>query len=142
MKHDPFLPVYRQDIATPALHQLADALPDAPPSGPGADAVDALRTTLLALVRRDGRDLTARQLTVFMTVYLDTQVHTVGSMAELLNVSRPGVTRILDRLGMFDLVAREEDRHDRRRVLIRRTDPGRRFLHELEDIALGSRRRD
>jgi DNA-binding MarR family transcriptional regulator len=104
-----------------------------------ADAIATLRATLLALVRRDGRDLTARQLTVFMTVYLDDQVHTVGSMADLLGVSRPGVTRILDRLGKFDLVARQEDRDDRRRVLIRRTDRGALFQHELEDIAAASR---
>jgi DNA-binding MarR family transcriptional regulator len=104
-----------------------------------ADAIATLRATLLALVRRDGRDLTARQLTVFITVYLDAQVHTVGSMAELLTVSRPGVTRILDRLAGFGLVARQQDRDDRRRVLIRRTDRGTRFLHELADIAVHSR---
>lgn len=97
-----------------------------------------LYTTLLALVRRDGRDLTARQLTAFMTVYLDVHVHTVSSMADVLNVSRPGVTRILDRLAEYDLVAREEDRDDRRRVLIRRTNRGVAFLREIEEVARGS----
>ena len=132
MKHNAHLPAM--------LHLVAGDLLAEPYGRPGTDAVDTLRATLLALVRRDGRDLTARQLTVFITVYLDTQVHTVGSMAELLNVSRPGVTRILDRLGKFGLVARQEDRSDRRRVLIRRTDRGVRFLRELEDIAAGSLR--
>ena len=125
----------RHDSALAGLRPLAGNLLTEPYGGPGSDAVDTLRATLLALVRRDGRDLTARQLTVFITVYRDTQVHTVGSMAELLNVSRPGVTRILDRLSKFCLVARQEDRDDRRRVLIRRTDRGVRFLRELEDIA-------
>jgi DNA-binding MarR family transcriptional regulator len=134
MKHDQsmssLLSVRRHDSA------FAGDLLAQPYGAPGSDAVDTLRATLLALVRRDGRDLTARQLTVFITVYRDTQVHTVGSMAKLLGVSRPGVTRILDRLGKFGLVARQEDREDRRRVLIRRTDPGVRFLRELEDIAV------
>lgn len=106
---------------------------------PADAAVGALRTTLLTLVRRDGRDLTARQLTALMTVYLDSQIHTVSSMAELLNISRPGVTRIVDRLAEYDLVAREEDRADRRRVLIRRTTRGAAFMRDLNEIATQAR---
>ena len=94
-----------------------------------------LRGTLLALVRRDGRDLTARQLTAFLTVYMDEVTHTVSSLAELLHISRPGVTRIMDRLVQFDLVAREEDREDRRRVLVRRTTRGAAFFRELVAIS-------
>jgi DNA-binding MarR family transcriptional regulator len=93
-----------------------------------------LHGTLLSLVRRDGRDLTARQLTAFLTVYMDDTTHTVSSLATLLNISRPGVTRIMDRLVQFDLVAREEDRDDRRRVLVRRTQPGSNFYRELVRI--------
>jgi DNA-binding MarR family transcriptional regulator len=93
-----------------------------------------LHGTLLALVRRDGRDLTARQLTAFLTVYIDEATHTVSSLAELLHISRPGVTRIMDRLVQFDLVSREEDREDRRRVLVRRTTRGAAFFRELLSI--------
>ncbi len=93
-----------------------------------------LHGTLLSLVRRDGRDLTARQLTAFLTVYMDDTTHTVSSLATLLNISRPGVTRIMDRLVQFDLVAREEDRDDRRRVLVRRTQSGANFYRELVRI--------
>jgi DNA-binding MarR family transcriptional regulator len=118
-------------------HLLSGDPPAPRPRGSGAGAIAALRTTLLALVRRDGRDLTARQLTVLITVYLDPPAHSVGSMAELLNVSRPGVTRILDRLVLFGLVARQQDGDDRRRVLIRRTERGARFLRELQAIAAG-----
>lgn len=94
-----------------------------------------LRGTLLALVRRDGRDLTARQLTAFLTVYMDETTHTVSTLADLLHISRPGVTRIMDRLVQFDLVAREEDREDRRRVLVRRTTRGAAFFRELVGIS-------
>ena len=83
--------------------------------------IQLLRGTLHALVRRDGRDLTVRQLTVFLTVQMTETMHTVGSLAELLPISRPAETRIMDRLIAFDLIAREEDREDRRRVLARRT---------------------
>ena len=94
-----------------------------------------LHGTLLSLVRRDGRDLTARQLTAFLSVYMDEHTHTVSSLAELLHISRPGVTRIMDRLVQFDLVSREEDREDRRRVLVRRTTRGTAFFRELVGIA-------
>lgn len=94
-----------------------------------------LHGTLLSLVRRDGRDLTARQLTAFLSVYMDEQTHTVSTLAELLHISRPGVTRIMDRLVQFDLVAREEDREDRRRVLVRRTTRGAAFFRELVGIS-------
>ena len=94
-----------------------------------------LHGTLLSLVRRDGRDLTARQLTAFLSVYMDEHTHTVSSLAELLHISRPGVTRIMDRLVQFDLVAREEDREDRRRVLVRRTTRGVAFFRELVAIS-------
>jgi DNA-binding MarR family transcriptional regulator len=94
-----------------------------------------LHGTLLSLVRRDGRDLTARQLTAFLSAYMDEQTHTVSSLAELLHISRPGVTRIMDRLVQFDLVMREEDREDRRRVLVRRTTRGAAFFRELVGIA-------
>jgi len=55
----------------------------------------------------------------------------------LLHISRPGVTRIMDRLVQFDLVAREEDREDRRRVLVRRTTRGAAFFRELVNIGRG-----
>lgn len=96
--------------------------------------INVLRGTLLSLVRRDGRDLTARQLTVFLTVYIDDAVHSVSSLAELLRISRPGITRVMDRLVQFDLVSREEDQRDRRRVLVRRTPAGSSFCNELLQI--------
>jgi DNA-binding MarR family transcriptional regulator len=128
-------PVLGQDIA--AAESLAAS--QAESRAHRAMAVDprivVLHGTLLALVRRDGRDLTARQLTAFLSVYMDEHTHTVSSLAELLHISRPGVTRIMDRLVQFDLVAREEDREDRRRVLVRRTTRGAAFFRELVGIS-------
>lgn len=99
--------------------------------------ISVLHGTLLSLVRRDGRDLTARQLTAFLTVYMEERTHTVSSLADLLHISRPGVTRIMDRLVQFDLLSREEDREDRRRVLVRRTTRGTSFFRELVGMARG-----
>ena len=41
--------------------------------------------TIVALVRRDGRDLTARQLGVLLTSYLDIEAQTVRGLARLIH---------------------------------------------------------
>ena len=96
--------------------------------------VDALRKTIVALVRRDGPDLTARQMGVFLTSYLEEEAQTVRGMAAKLNVSKPAITRALDRLSEFDLVRRKTDPLDRRSILVQRTIAGAAFLRELKKI--------
>ena len=93
-----------------------------------------LRATIVDLVRRDGPDLSARQLSVFMTCYLDTEAQTVRGLAVKLNVSKPAITRALDRLSEFDLVRRKTDPLDRRSVLVQRTAAGMAFLRELLNV--------
>jgi DNA-binding MarR family transcriptional regulator len=136
--------IQKSNLAVPSSNQIGDVVTNGAVRDDGGTSnlrmatnepeVAMLHGTLLALVRRDGRDLTARQLTAFLTVYMDEATHTVSSLAALLNISRPGVTRIMDRLVQFDLVAREEDREDRRRVLVRRTARGASFFRELAGI--------
>jgi DNA-binding MarR family transcriptional regulator len=97
-------------------------------------AVDVLRQTIVALVRRDGPDLTARQLSVFLICYLEGEAQTVRGLAAKLNVSKPAITRALDRLSEFDLVRRKQDPLDRRSVLVQRTVSGAAFLRDLKKI--------
>jgi DNA-binding MarR family transcriptional regulator len=96
--------------------------------------VDVLRQTIVALVRRDGPDLTARQLSVFLICYLEGEAQTVRGLAAKLNVSKPAITRALDRLSEFDLVRRKQDPLDRRSVLVQRTVSGAAFLRDLKKI--------
>jgi DNA-binding MarR family transcriptional regulator len=96
--------------------------------------VGILRETVVALVRRDGPDLSARQLGVFLTCYLHDGGHTVRGLAADLNVSKPAITRALDRLGELDLARRKIDPLDRRSVLVQRTVKGQAFLRELRAI--------
>ncbi len=93
--------------------------------------VTILRETTVALVRRDGPDLSARQQGVFLTVYLDDGAHTVRGLAAALNVSKPAITRALDRLGDLDLARRKTDPADRRSVLVQRTVKGTALLKEI-----------
>ncbi len=96
--------------------------------------VNTLRDTIVAMVRRDGPDLSARQLGVFLTCYLEEGAHTVRGLAAALNVSKPAITRALDRLGELDLARRKVDPMDRRSVLVQRTLKGSAYLRELRSI--------
>jgi DNA-binding MarR family transcriptional regulator len=93
-----------------------------------------LRTAIVELVRRDGPDLSARQLGVFLTCYLESEAQTVRGLAAKLGVSKPAITRALDRLSEFDLVRRKTDPLDRRSVLVQRTATGMAFLREMRTI--------
>lgn len=96
--------------------------------------IGVLRDTVVALVRRDGVDLSARQLAVFLTCYLKEGAHTVRGLAADLNVSKPAITRALDRLGELDFARRKVDPLDRRSVLVQRTLKGAAFLRDLRSI--------
>src|ERR1700712_746341 len=98
--------------------------------------IGVLRATVVGLVRRDGVDLSSRQLGVFLTCYLRDGGHTVRGLAAELNVSKPAITRALDRLGELDLARRKVDPLDRRSVLVQRTMKGAIFLRELWETML------
>lgn len=105
------------------------------PANPIADQmVGILRETTVSLVRRDGPDLSARQLGVFLTCYLQDGPHTVRGLAADLNVSKPAITRALDRLGELELARRKVDPADRRSVLVQKTIKGQAFLKDLRSI--------
>ncbi|ARW18085.1 multiple antibiotic resistance protein MarR [Komagataeibacter europaeus] len=97
--------------------------------------INSLRDTIVAMVRRDGPDLSARQLAVFLTCYLRGDgSHTVRGLAAELNVSKPAITRALDRLKALDLARRAPDPMDRRSVLIKHTIKGKAYLRDLCSI--------
>jgi len=91
-----------------------------------------LMNTMVASVSSNGPDLTARQLAVFLKVYLEPGVeHTVRGLAAELNVAKPAITRALDRLTEFDFIKREKEPNDRRSVIARRTPTGSAYLRTL-----------
>jgi len=85
-------------------------------------------------VRRDAPDLSARQMAALLTVYMTEPPHTVRGLAAGLGVSKPAITRALDRLGEFGLARRKTDPRDRRSVVVQRTVKGSVYLAELADI--------
>ena len=108
---------------------------------PVEQRIEVLRHIMIGLVRRDGPDQSARQLGVFLTCYLDEEDQTVRGLAAKLNISKPAITRALDRLSEFDLVRRKTDPLDRRSVLVQRTAVGAGFMRDLKKIHGDAERR-
>lgn len=91
-------------------------------------SLELWRHTLVASVRGESPDLSARQMALMLSVYLGDGPHTVRGLAQALHISKPAVSRALDRLGELGYVRRERDDMDRRNVLVQRTVTGSEFL--------------
>jgi DNA-binding MarR family transcriptional regulator len=98
------------------------------------DALDMWRRAMVDSVRREAPDLSARQMGLLLLVYMTDGPHTVRGLSETLRISKPAVTRAVDRLAKLEMVRRKEDDQDRRSVLIQRTVKGSIFLREFGEI--------
>ncbi len=105
------------------------------------DPLEAFRNAMIVLVRREHRDLTARQLAAFLTCYLAPNPQTVRGLATELNVGRPVVSRVLDRLACYHLVRRRPDPADRRSVLVERTLVGEAAIRDLRAAMISASRK-
>lgn len=86
-----------------------------------------------ACVRSNDPDLTSRQMSVLLSVYMTDPPHTVRGLAADLNVSKPVITRALDTMGKMGLIKRKKDDADKRSIFVQRTVKGAVFLSELSD---------
>ena len=93
-----------------------------------------LQNTITTMVRQDKPDLSARQLAVFLICYLNETVQTVRGLAAARRVSKPAITRALDRLEELNLLGRKTDPMDRRSVLVQRTEEGYEYLQNIQSI--------
>ena len=87
--------------------------------------------TLVDYVRSGEPDLTNRQMALLLFVYLNPGPHTVRGLARVLNVSKPVVTRALNRLGSLGYLRRQRDDTDKRNIFVARTSEGAVFLEEF-----------
>jgi DNA-binding MarR family transcriptional regulator len=98
------------------------------------DALEIWCDVTSEIVRGDWPDLTLRQQSILMHIYLKPQPHTIRGLALHLNITKPAVTRAIDTLSALDLVRRKKDMSDLRNVLIQRTVKGSVFLSEFSDL--------
>ncbi len=99
-----------------------------------AQALQLWHDVNLELVRDDQPDLTSRQTSILLTIYLEAPPHTVRGLAQKLGVSKPVITRALNAMGKLDLVRRRRDDEDRRNVLVQRTVNGALYIEYLADM--------
>lgn len=92
------------------------------------------RGALAESVRNAGPDLSARQMAILLTVYVEAPPHTVRGLAMQLNISKPAITRALDTMGRYGYLRRKRDAADRRSVLVQRTVKGAVFLSEFAGL--------
>lgn len=95
----------------------------------------------LEQVRVDKRDLTLRQISILLQIYLVPPPHTVRGLATILGVTKPVITRALDTMGDLGLVTRVRDERDKRNVIIRRTVDGAIYLEKLGDLIIDQGRK-
>lgn len=116
----------------------SSATPPSNPPGPALQAGQALalwHRVLVMGLNRSLPDLTTRQFALFLEVYLAPPPHTVRGLAKTLNMSKPAVTRAVDRLEKLEFVRRKTDERDKRSVLVQRSVKGSVFLREFADMA-------
>lgn len=103
-----------------------------------SSALHLLHDISLSMVREtrpDGlADLSMRQLSILLIVYLEPPPHTVRGLAAKLGVTKPVITRALDSMGKAGLVSRRRDDEDRRNVVIQRTVKGALYIEQVGDM--------
>ncbi len=107
---------------------------------PGLKQLGQWMRTLVDYVRSGKPDLTNRQMALMMTVYIGAGPHTVRGLAEALNVSKPVITRALNKLSALGYLRRERDAADRRNIFITRTPKGAEFLDAFHHFIAGTGR--
>jgi DNA-binding MarR family transcriptional regulator len=100
-------------------------------------SLSSWKNTLIDYVRSGEPDLTNRQMALLLLVYLDPGPHTVRGLARALNVSKPVVTRALNRLGALGYLRRQRDDSDKRNIFVAKTTEGADFLAEFGHFLAG-----
>jgi DNA-binding MarR family transcriptional regulator len=101
-------------------------------------ALDLWHRVIVSSVQIDAPDLSARQMALLLSVYLNPPPHTVRGLSQFLKVSKPAITRAINRLSEFGMVRRKIDDNDRRSVLIQRTVKGSVFLREFGELIVNA----
>jgi DNA-binding MarR family transcriptional regulator len=100
---------------------------------PPAQALKLWHDVSLNQVRDAEPDLSVRQISILLTIYMEPPPHTIRDLARKLQVTKPVITRALDSMGKLELVTRRRDEADRRNVLVQRTVKGALYLERLAD---------
>lgn len=99
-----------------------------------SDPLLSFRHAICTMVRTDQRDLSARQLAVLLHLAQSPDpAPSIKELAAEFHISKPAITRALDRLELdLRLAKREDDANDRRKVRAVITESGRAYVDAIE----------
>lgn len=97
----------------------------------GKDGLEIWRRTLVRSLTEDGPDLSARQMAILLSVHGAEDPYTVRGLATSLGISKPAVTRAIDRLEKLGFLRRRIDERDRRSIFVEHTVRGSVFLSDF-----------
>jgi DNA-binding MarR family transcriptional regulator len=98
------------------------------------DNLTSWREVMCDAVRADDPDLSMRQWSILLTVYLRPGPHTVRALARDLNVPKPAISRALDALSILGFVKRVRDGNDKRIVIVQKTAEGAIYLDRFSRL--------
>ena len=98
---------------------------------PNHRALSLWHKAMLSGVHSSDPDLSMRQFSILLSVYLTPPPHTVRGLAAELGVGKPVVTRALDTLGSYGFLKRDPDPNDKRSIIVKRTVKGAVYLNDL-----------
>lgn len=102
------------------------------------EALALWRNVTLHSISEYDFDLSCRQMGILLMIYTKDDKHTVRGLASDLHISKPAVTRALDRLTSHKLIKRVRDQEDRRNVFITPTQEGYLYLSRFSETILES----
>ncbi len=100
------------------------------------EALDIWYKTSVKASKNLDFDLSPRQASILLHVYLKTHKHTIKSLSDELNISKAAICRAIDKLSILGFVKRKKDKADKRNVFIVRTINGSVFLSDFADIIM------
>lgn len=98
------------------------------------DRLEKWMRTLVGYVRSGDPDLTNRQMAILLLVGQTQGPHTVRGLASRLTVSKPVVTRALNKLATLGFLRRQRDEADKRNIFVSVTERGGHFLDRFQSL--------
>jgi DNA-binding MarR family transcriptional regulator len=96
--------------------------------------LEILKATICGVVRSGVSDLSAGQLAILLVIGLESGMHTVRGLAKRLSISKPAISRSLDRLRDLGLASRADHPRGRRSILVVRIQVGMSYVGDLRNL--------
>ena len=93
--------------------------------------LSTIKTFLQLSIVDDNADLTNRQMAILLTIYDGKDEYSIKKLTEELHLTKPTISRAVERLLELDLVSKRTNPKDRRRVIVEKTFDGNVFIETL-----------